>query len=81
MCAVSVIITRRNMECFLRPLLCCFQEVLLALIVLHNLRAIGYGSFDNRLRLAEKKPGEQCRHRKNEPHRGEPEGTDNPGSL
>ena len=24
--AVSVIITRRNMECFLRPLVCCFQE-------------------------------------------------------
>jgi hypothetical protein len=24
---VSVIITRRNVECFLRPLVCCFQEV------------------------------------------------------
>jgi hypothetical protein len=23
---VSVIITRRNVECFLRPLVCCFQE-------------------------------------------------------
>jgi hypothetical protein len=25
--AVSVIITRRNVECFLRPLISCFQEV------------------------------------------------------
>ncbi len=24
--AVSVIITRRNVECFLRPLISCFQE-------------------------------------------------------
>jgi len=57
------------------------QEALLAPIVLHNLRAIGCGSCENGLRLAEKKPGEQYRHGKNEPHRGEPEGTDNPGSL
>jgi hypothetical protein len=27
--AVSVIITRRNVECFLRPLISCFQEVAL----------------------------------------------------
>jgi hypothetical protein len=23
---VSVIITRKNVECFMRPLICCFQE-------------------------------------------------------
>jgi hypothetical protein len=46
-----------------------------------RVRAIGCGSFENRLRLKEKKPGEQCSHRENEPHHGEPEGTDDPGSL
>lgn len=41
----------------------------------------GCGSFENRLRLEEKIPGEHYRHRENEPHRGEQDGMDDPGSL
>ena len=37
--------------------------------------------FKNRLWLTEKKPGEQCRHRENEPHHGEPEGTNDSCAL